>query len=263
MAFRLMREDGLPSLWILLAVASFLAYTVGTVVYRLYFHPLAKFPGPRLAAATHWYESYHDLVHKGGAQFAAQVREMHIQYGPIVRINPDEISVNDAQFHDKLFAPQPAVRDRHPNFSSALGTTKGSFSTPDHFLHKNRRVAYSPFFASVNVTASESMVLEKLNHLCELLAACKEDTPPLRTYFAAISFDSFYTMAFGSSLNLLDDLPLAENCNNTVELLVTTAPFYRIFPSVMAFARAVPHSLLRRLSSHVARVFDLHAVSRL
>jgi len=263
MAFRLLREIGVPSHWVFAVGAAALAYVIGTIIYNLYFHPLAKFPGPRLAAASHFYEAYYDLIHNGGAQYASKVRQMHAQYGPIIRINPDEISVNDAKFHDKLFAAQPAVRDRHPNFSASLGTTKGSFSTPDHYLHRNRRVAYSPFFASVNVMAGEALIQKKVNHLCDLLWSRREESPNIRTYFAAIGFDSFYTWAFGSSLDLLDNLSLAEKCSNTVELLVTTAPFYRIFPSVMTFARKMPHALLRRFSHHIARVFDLHAVSKL
>lgn len=40
-------------------VASVLAYLISTAIYRLYFHPLAKFPGPFWARLTsfpsYWY----------------------------------------------------------------------------------------------------------------------------------------------------------------------------------------------------------------
>jgi hypothetical protein len=49
------------------------------VVYRLLFHPLAGFPGPRLAAVTTWYEGYYDIVHQG--KYIWQVEKMHKQYG--------------------------------------------------------------------------------------------------------------------------------------------------------------------------------------
>ena len=57
----------------------FLIYLLALAVYRLYFSPLAKFPGSKLTAVTGWYETYLD-VFKGG-QFTFQIEKWHRQYG--------------------------------------------------------------------------------------------------------------------------------------------------------------------------------------
>ena len=76
--------------------------------YNLYFHPLAKFPGPRLAAASSWWEVYVELVR--GQPWSLRLVELHEVYGmlfeglipriadidevysgDIVRIGPNEV----------------------------------------------------------------------------------------------------------------------------------------------------------------------------
>jgi hypothetical protein len=56
-----------------------LCYWTALTVYRLYLHPLRKFPGPKLAAASRWFEFYHDIVHKGC--FIWKIQELHERYG--------------------------------------------------------------------------------------------------------------------------------------------------------------------------------------
>ena len=48
-------------------------------VYRLCFHPLRDIPGPKLAAVTHLYEFYYDVIL--GGRFLLQIGRMHQQYG--------------------------------------------------------------------------------------------------------------------------------------------------------------------------------------
>lgn len=48
-------------------------------VYRLFLSPLAVFPGPKLAAATSWYEFYWNIITPG--QFTFHLQELHDRYG--------------------------------------------------------------------------------------------------------------------------------------------------------------------------------------
>lgn len=52
------------------------------IAYRLYLHPLSKFPGPKIAAVSRWYEFYYDVI-CGGA-FVGQLPELHRKYGKLV-----------------------------------------------------------------------------------------------------------------------------------------------------------------------------------
>jgi hypothetical protein len=69
---------------VFLALATSLAvYGLTLAIYRLLFHPLARFPGPRLTAMTGWYETYFDLVRDKGGTFMHRVDDMHKVYGQL------------------------------------------------------------------------------------------------------------------------------------------------------------------------------------
>jgi len=99
-----------------LLAGGLLVYYASLAIYRLYFSPLAKFPGPKLAALTLWFEFYYDVVKRG--EYTWKIAEMHKQYGelpprdarcsfryqmltkiigPIVRISPHELHIDDPE----------------------------------------------------------------------------------------------------------------------------------------------------------------------
>lgn len=64
---------------VIASLALFCSYLVGNAIYQLYFSPLSKFPGPKIAAVTLWYEIYYDVFKWG--RYWVEVQRMHEKYG--------------------------------------------------------------------------------------------------------------------------------------------------------------------------------------
>ena len=57
----------------------YLLYIVGVGIYRLYFSPYAKFPGPKLAGLTYGYMFYYDALGVKG-QYIYKIQQLHEEY---------------------------------------------------------------------------------------------------------------------------------------------------------------------------------------
>ena len=69
---------GLDPVTVLLVL---LGYVVLRSVYRLTLHPLAKFPGPRLAAVSSMYGASYDLPKN--SSYVKMMPALHDKYGPL------------------------------------------------------------------------------------------------------------------------------------------------------------------------------------
>lgn len=64
---------------LVLATAVWVVYGVIKGIQNVYFHPLSKFPGPRLAAATSWWSAYQQaLAHRSMHHICI---DLHAKYG--------------------------------------------------------------------------------------------------------------------------------------------------------------------------------------
>jgi hypothetical protein len=75
--------EGYPLAATLLAIFELylVASLLYTVVYNVFFHPLAHIPGPKISGATNMYQTYLSLV--GGSRYYIQIKRLHKIYGKI------------------------------------------------------------------------------------------------------------------------------------------------------------------------------------
>ena len=88
---------------LLLALLAFSAYCISLAVYRLYFSPIAKFPGPKLAALTLWYEFYYDVVQRG--RYTWKIAELHERYGLLFSLPASCMDIHVARANADVEAP--------------------------------------------------------------------------------------------------------------------------------------------------------------
>ncbi|TVY18530.1 Cytochrome P450 monooxygenase SAT11 [Lachnellula arida] len=149
------------------AVLAFLVwglYIIYSSIWRLYLSPVARLPGPKLAALTQWYELYYDLIRSG--KYVWKIGELHEQYGPIIGINPWELHVNDPDFYDELYAGGGARRDKHVLLTGAFGNPESMIGTISHNKHRQRRAPLNKFFSRANITRLEPLIQSAVDTLC-------------------------------------------------------------------------------------------------
>ena len=215
-----------------LAAASclvFLTWVIYGVIYRLKLSPIAKFPGPRLAALTGAYEFYFDVIKKG--MYIWEIEKMHQRYGqlslytfnkpplqwirqkssllthtkgPIVRVSPTELHVSDPDFYDEIYAGSSRKRDKYTWYTDATpGVVAG---TAPHDFHRARRAVMNPFFSKAGVKNLEPIIQNKVSHLCRRVEDYRRSGQPINITMAlhAFSMDVISSYCFDDCWDHLD-----------------------------------------------------------
>ena len=151
--------------YLALCVISGFVHLLVLIIHRLYFSLIAHIPGPRLAALTYFYQFYYDLWPYQG-QFIFQYAKLHEGYGPIIRIGPDEVHVNDIAFYNEIYTNNIRRRDKSrlwfwmDNVEAFGGGA--TFTTIEHGRHRLRREALRSCFSRAKVSDMQGMVERKI-----------------------------------------------------------------------------------------------------
>lgn len=159
--------------WPIIA-SSFVLYLITIALYRLIFHPLAGFPGPKLAAVTRWFEGYYDVVQDG--QYTLKIAQLHQIYGPIVRISPHELHISDPTFFNTLYC-QEGRWDKYAWAWDAFAAEGPTVHTVEHSRHRARRQPLATYFSKPRVANKQSMISKHVDALCDVLSSIAEREP--------------------------------------------------------------------------------------
>ncbi|TVY28782.1 Cyrochrome P450 monooxygenase [Lachnellula hyalina] len=178
-------------------LALVVVWCIQTAVYRLYFSPIAHFPGPKLAAFTLWYEFYYDAWL--GGQYVFKIHRLHAQYGPIIRINPYELHIDTPEFYDELYAGSSKKRDKYRWHNKWAANDSSAWGSIDHDIHRMRRGVINLFFSKASVRRLQPVIQERVDQLLSRIKGFKVSGKRLTISLAyvALSSDVIADYSFG------------------------------------------------------------------
>ncbi|KAH8590152.1 cytochrome P450 [Bisporella sp. PMI_857] len=232
-------------IWIVLTLL--VAQAIYTIISRLFLHPLAVIPGPKLAALTSWYEFYYDVIRSG--QYVWHIQDLHARYGPIVRVAPGEIHIKDPSFLDEIYAPASRRRDKYWFNQRGFKIPESVGATVKHELHRRRREVLNPFFSTKSVTAFEPIIREKMWKLQALFEEHAKDQTAINLSDVYFGFarDVVSNYCFGHDENLLANERKASIYRNNMLEIFLGIKLSQHLPWISNFLGLLPFSMAKHI----------------
>ncbi|GLI80882.1 hypothetical protein PoHVEF18_009242 [Penicillium ochrochloron] len=207
-----------------------------------------------------WYEFYYDSFLEG--EYTFKIKEMHRKYGPIVRISPYELHINDPEYYDVLYSRE-APRNKSLHLTGMFGAPASAFGTVDHRRHRIRRQPMNPFFSQQRIRQLEPMLRGMVDKLCDGMRAWIDRGAPLHMYhaFNAFTTDVVVEYTMGNSFHYLDDPDFSPQWSTTIQAIVRAGMQFKQFQWFMGLFEILPRWLVLSINPDIGPVIDQKAES--
>ncbi|KAI1332611.1 cytochrome P450 [Xylariaceae sp. FL0255] len=200
------------------------------VIYSLYFHPLAKFPGPRLAAISRLPFS---IMSVKGTTYS-WLDSLHEKYGTTVRISPGELSTISPGAWKDIYLTRPQLR-KDPSSQTPPMKGADSLFTAHGEDHSRIRRIYTSAFTEKALKEQSTIIESHVDLLIERLrreaTKTKDGVLDLAKGYGYAALDIIADLAFGESFHGLE----GDNEHNWIVGIFMGAKFGAIRNSLSHF----------------------------
>jgi Cytochrome P450 len=232
------------------SVTAILVWITSLVIYRRFIHPLAKIPGPFWASITHFYIVRYNLF-SGRSQFCFQVEKLHQEYGPVARISPDEIHLNDPDNYEKVYYIGSTAPPKTRYFYDAFGLKTAAFGTTNNALHRVRRAAINPVFSRKAVLQLEDVIQAKTQKLIHRIDELLSEGKPIDLHhgYRALAVDIVTDYSFDNCYNQLNTPHFAANFFNMTGELILRVWVLQALPILGPISNLVTMGIAKRMNT--------------
>ncbi|PIL35051.1 cytochrome P450 [Ganoderma sinense ZZ0214-1] len=134
---------------ILIALEAFSLLIASLAIYRLWLAPLARLPGPSMCAISRLPLMYHEF----NGNRRSFIHDLHMKYGPIVRVAPDEVSFATREAVKEIYTSGGSGYNKPPfYFLFEHFDTGNMFSTLEKVEHADIKKQFAERYSKLHVT---------------------------------------------------------------------------------------------------------------
>ncbi|KAH8105263.1 cytochrome P450 [Cristinia sonorae] len=185
---------------VLYAVIVIAGWTFCTWIYNVFFHPLARFPGPKLAGMTQFWKGWRYLI---AQDHIPKLFELHKQYGNVVRVGPNELHFSDPAAYGELYHPNRRWK-KDPTLYESMTEGAGSWNLLDYPSAKKRREVLLSHFSRKSILDLQHVVQEHMDILCDVFTDHINTTGKsvdLTHAMKCFSIDTITSVCFAKPIN--------------------------------------------------------------
>ncbi|KAH7070316.1 cytochrome P450 [Paraphoma chrysanthemicola] len=170
-------------------------------VYRLVFHPLAKYPGPILAKLSGWYTVSQAVLSRDTYTRYA----LHKKYGPVVRMGPNELCFADTASIKDIYGQSAEPCLKQPAFYSGFTLTgKNSvFSSTKRDVHARMRRLMSHGLSERAILQFQDDMKYRIGKYLSLIVSPGNKAVEIYTLTQNLYLDIVSELAFAESFDIL------------------------------------------------------------
>ncbi|PVI04792.1 cytochrome P450 [Periconia macrospinosa] len=185
-------------------------YLAYTIIYNLFFHPLAHVPGPFLWTMTR----LRFVLSMNSGNLVPDLQRLHAKYGDVVRTAPNDVSFARKEAWEQIYGARPTGElpyYKNPiYFKSPPGQPTNLVMTIN--LHENQRMrkVVTPAFTEKALRTQDPTITKYAMYLMEKLhemvtADPKGATINVTDWFNFFAFDLIGDLSFGESFGCMEN----------------------------------------------------------
>ncbi|KAL2156729.1 hypothetical protein VTH82DRAFT_1474 [Thermothelomyces myriococcoides] len=172
-------------------------------IYNIYFHPLSRYPGPKLWAASSLPWGFSFL----SGYWHHRALQLHAQYGHVVRVGPNELSYDVPEAWEDVYG-RSRVRKENPKAPWYLNPRNKELVAAPFEEHTRMRRLLGIAFTNTAMYEQEPLIkshvdlfIQRLQEICRGGKAAVD----MFEWFAYCTFDIMGDLSFGEPFGCLRD----------------------------------------------------------